>query len=566
MKISLAQLNPIIGDLNGNASKIIEACDHSSHENPDLLITPELSLWGYPPKDLLLNLDYIKEQEDVLKKISMYIKNKMPNLSVLIGVAETIDDSHIPNLFNSIAMIQNGTYKIIARKQLLPTYDIFDEKRYFRSARETSIIKLKNESKIWKLGITICEDIWVEENLQRHRTIGPDPIAQLVQKNIDLLINISASPFSQDKESLRYKIISKASNRLNCPSIYLNQVGGNDELVFDGSSFVVNKKGEIELSLPRCREAICFWDTANSSSKRKYSFTLTHPQEQIFESLVLGVKDYAIKCGFTSALIGLSGGIDSAIVTTIAVAALGDENVSAILMPSPWSSQGSIDDALSLANRLNIQTKIISIKKLMESFDTVLTKPLNESPRGVTAENLQSRIRGTLLMALANQHNHLLLSTGNKSELAVGYCTLYGDMNGGLSVIGDLYKTDVFNLSEWIDSEESSACRQSMRIKSTGEVIGSSIRTKAPSAELRPNQLDTDSLPDYFILDPILKDLIEGKVSKKELIKSGQDPNLIKHVEKLVKQAEFKRRQAPPLLKISNQAFGSGWRKPIATI
>ncbi len=566
MKIALAQLNPIVGDLEGNASKILKACKSAHHQKCNIVITPELSLWGYPPKDLLLNLSYINKQKYLLNELTKNISISMKNISVLIGIVEPINDTHTPNLFNSILLIQNGVQKIIARKQLLPTYDVFDEKRYFRAANKTSKLIIKNESKSWTLGITICEDIWVSEKLQFSRTQGADPIAQLSEEKIDVLINVSASPFSHNKDLLRQQVISEAAKRINCPVIYLNQVGANDELIFDGSSFVVNKEGELELSLPKCEEIIDFWDIQKSGQKQIRSYAFVSPQEQIFKALVMGVKDYAKKCGFKSALIGLSGGIDSALVTTIAVAALGSENISSILMPSPWTSQNSINDALSLANRLKSHSTIIPISKIMTTFDEALTKPLNDLPKGITAENLQSRIRGTLLMALANNNNHLLLATGNKSELAVGYCTLYGDMNGGLSVIGDLYKTGVFELSKWIDSEASSLCRESMGIQSTGELIGLKIREKPPSAELRPNQVDTDSLPDYSILDPILKELIENKVAAKELIKSGYERNLINKIEKLLKRSEFKRKQAPPLLKISNQAFGSGWRKPIATI
>lgn len=351
-------------------------------------------------------------------------------------------------------------------------------------------------------------------------------------------------------------------SRLGCPIVYLNQVGGNDELVFDGSSFVLDSKAKLVLQLPSCEEALTIWDPTDTIKHQQTAFT--PPEEQLFQALVLGVRDYASKCGFNSSLIGLSGGIDSALVTIIATAALGPEKVNAIMMPSPWSTTSSVKDAIDLTKRLGISNQEIPIKSLMASFDSSLEKLLGKAPSGVTAENLQSRIRGTLLMALANQQGHLLLSTGNKSELAVGYCTLYGDMNGGLAVIGDLYKTCVFRLCTWLDSPDAESCRRRLGFSPTGELIGKSILQKPPSAELRPGQLDTDSLPDYSILDPILKALIEKRQIPEELVRAGMDESLVFRVQKLLRQAEFKRRQAPPLLKVSHQAFGSGWRVPIA--
>ncbi len=564
MKIALAQLNPLIGDLSGNTSKIISSCNKANNQNASLLITPELSLWGYPPRDLLFNSRLINLQWELINEIVHHIKNKAPNLSVLIGIAEPTPDNQLPKLFNSIALIQQNGWKVICRKQLLPTYDVFDEKRYFRAASNTGLINLKINNKAWNIGLTICEDLWVEEIIQGHRLVGPDPIAELTKKNIDILVNLSASPFTHSKELLRQQIAAKAAKRLHCPVIYLNQVGGNDELIFDGSSFVTDSQGKTIHSLPRCHESVSIWDP---SCKEKVSeWETTDPQERLLEALILGLQDYASKCGFNSALLGLSGGIDSALVSVIACAALGPEQVSGILMPSPWSSEGSVKDASALAKRLRIRTSVIPINTLMKSYDNSLEKSIGEIPQGLTAENLQARIRGTLLMAIANKKRHLLLSTGNKSELAVGYCTLYGDMNGGLSVIGDIYKTHVFDLCKWIDSNKAYKLRAKLGLRSDGELIGSKIRNKPPSAELSPNQLDSDFLPDYETLDPILKALIEEKRNSEALLNQGYSPSLINKVQKLIKQAEFKRRQAPPMLKVSDQAFGSGWRIPIASM
>lgn len=565
MKFALAQLNPIIGDLDGNAEKIFKVCQDIKNNDIDLVITPELSLIGYPPKDLLLNPYLFEEESNVLNKLSKRLNNLSRSISVLIGIAEPSSDINIPKLYNSVVILEKGKWRVVARKQLLPTYDVFDEKRYFRSAENSSILNLNYQKKIWKIGITICEDIWVEESLQNEKILGKDPIRSLEKEKLDLLINLSASPFIQSKNLLRQKIAAKAAIRLSCPVIYVNQVGGNDELIFDGSSFTLDREGKLKQELPAFEESVVLCDV--TSFKRQLSISSSYPtiQEVLFRALVLGVKDYARKCNFNSAIIGLSGGIDSALVATIAVAALGVSKVHAILMPSPWSSAGSVKDATTLANRLGINHQKIPISDVMNSFNDVLSNSTGGLPTGVTAENLQSRIRGTILMALANQKKHLLLSTGNKSELAVGYCTLYGDMNGGLSVIGDLYKTSVFDLCNWIDSESSSSCRNDFCLPEKGEIISSEIRNKPPSAELRPEQLDSDSLPDYFILDPILKGLIEKHLPTDILIEKGFDKKIVHKVANLLKKAEFKRYQAPPLLKISNQAFGSGWKKPIAS-
>ncbi len=564
MKIGLAQLNPLIGDLAGNGELIKSTCMKASKLDTDLLITPELSLWGYPPRDLLLNQSLLDKQKIVLEELVNTLAIGAPHLKLLVGIAEAAQDAKLPKLFNSIALVQNNGWEVVARKQLLPTYDVFDEKRYFRSAQQTEILEFQHRGKLWQLGLTICEDLWVEEDLQGHQLSGPDPIEDLLPHNVDLLINFSASPFCQHKSNLRKKLASSAAQRLKCPVIYLNQIGGNDELVFDGASFIIDQDSQLLLKLPSFQETFSVWDT--HSIVREPIKAETSEEQQLFEVLVLGVHDYAMKCGFKTALIGLSGGIDSALVTVIAAAALGPSQITTMLMPSPWSSQGSINDAKALADRLGIIHKMIPITPLMESFTSSLTKPLGKPPEGVTAENLQSRIRGTLLMAMANQQGHLLLSTGNKSELAVGYCTLYGDMNGGLAVIGDIYKSTVFSICHWLDSPAAQSCRIALGLPASGELIGKAIRHKPPSAELSPNQLDTDSLPDYSVLDPILKSLIEDKISKEELIKKGQDPALLDQIQKLIQRGEFKRRQAPPLLKVTPQAFGSGWRVPIAAV
>tara|TARA_Y100001970_G_scaffold294309_1_gene450290 strand:+ start:16593 stop:18305 length:1713 start_codon:yes stop_codon:yes gene_type:complete len=562
MKISISQLNSIVGDLEGNADKIYQSALTSINNSVELLLTPELSLWGYPPKDLLLNSQLIDKQEKILNHLVNRLKDKK-YLMILIGVVEKISDSKIPNLFNAIAKIDKNGWDIVARKQLIPSYDVFDEARYFRSSNQSGLISYQAKDKTWKIGLTICEDLWVNESIQGKQIHGRNPIIDLSKDNIDLLINLSASPFTFLKHEIRSKLARHAANKLKCPVVFVNQVGGNDELVFDGRSFVINSLGETICSLKMCYEQLLIWDT-NSKEDVK-NIEVKSKYENLFHVLVLGIRDYAKKCGFKSAVLGLSGGIDSALVAVLAVSAFGKENVNVVAMPSPWSSEGSLIDAKSLSNRLGLNLTKINISNLMSEYDNALEITLRKKPTGLTAENLQSRIRGTLLMALANQNNHLLLSTGNKSELAVGYCTLYGDMNGGLAVIGDIYKTNVFKLCEWLDGNDSLLTRKQYGLNPLDPIIGKEIRSKPPSAELREGQLDTDSLPDYQSLDLLLKKIIEKRISEEELIKGGHSKKEILKIINLIKKSEFKRKQAPPVIKVSSQSFGSDWRLPIAS-
>ena len=569
MRLALAQLNPLVGDLAGNGELILAACHQAAAQGADLVLTPELSLWGYPPRDLLLRPSLIAKQGVVLNQLAAALARELPQLAVLVGMAEPSGAAPLPNLFNAVALVEAGSWRVVARKRLLPTYDVFDEQRYFCAATGPSVLELERGGRRWRLGLTICEDLWVEEELQGHRLAGADPVAELLSSRVDLLLNLSASPFGQAKVALRQSLAARAAARLGCPVVYVNQVGGNDELVFDGASFVLAARGGVDVDskilcqLACSRVQVACWDGRGEASCPSPSH-LPEPLEQLFRALVLGVADYVRKCGFQQALLGLSGGIDSALVAVIAAAALGGSRVRALLMPSPWSSAGSLRDARALAARLGLGSHTAAIAPLMASFDTTLTPVLGGPPGGLSAENLQSRIRGTLLMAVANQEGQLLLSTGNKSELAVGYCTLYGDMNGGLAVIGDLYKTQVFALCAWLDSASAGPCRRELGLPEEGELVGRAIREKPPSAELRPDQLDSDSLPDYAVLDPILKDYIEALRSPEELVASGTPAELAHRVMQLLRRAEFKRRQGPPLLKIGARAFGSGWRMPIA--
>ena len=559
MRLALAQINPLVGDLSGNAALLLAACRTAHTQGAELVVAPELALWGYPPRDLLLRPALRRRQVEALDQLAAELPS---GLALLLGVSEAAPDHQQPDLFNAAALVQASGWRVVARKRLLPSYDVFDERRYFRPGDQPGLLELEHGGRRWRLGINICEDLWVEEELHGQRLRGGDPVGELQALRPDLLLNLSASPFAQGKAQLRRRLAAAAAARLGCPVVYVNQVGGNDELVFDGGSFVVAATGAVRLQLAWAEPDLQVWDTALDPAGT--TIPLPDPEDLLLRTLVLGLRDYARKCGFRRALLGLSGGIDSALVAVLAAAALGPGNVQALLMPSPWSSAGSIEDSLALAQRLGISTGTVPIAALMAGFDAALNEPLAGPPTGLTAENLQSRIRGTLLMALANQQGQLLLSTGNKSELAVGYCTLYGDMNGGLAVIGDLYKTSVFRLCAWIDSPAAAACRQALGLPAEGELVGGAIREKPPSAELRPDQRDSDSLPDYDQLDPLLKALIEEQRSPEDLIATGTDPALAERVQVLLRRAEFKRRQAAPLLKVSNRAFGSGWRMPIA--
>ena len=567
MRLALCQFNPLVGDLRGNGALLLAECQRAAANGADLVVAPELALWGYPARDLLLRPSLRQLQGEVLDQLASALP---AGLGLVLGIADPISDGNQPDLSNAAALVDAGRWQVVARKQLLPSYDVFDERRYFRSGSGPCVLELERQGRRWSLGLTLCEDLWVEERIAGHRLAGADPIASLEPLKPDLLVNLSASPFSQGKAALRQQLAGAAARRLGCPVVYVNQVGGNDELVFDGASFVVDASGAICQQLPCSQTALAYWDgglpPAAAQAPLPPPAVLPGPEEQLFRALVLGVADYARKCGFRRALLGLSGGIDSALVAVIACAALGRGAVQALLMPSPYSSSGSRSDAEALAARLGFGQQTVAITALMGAFDDALTPALGAPPAGLTAENLQSRIRGTLLMALANQGGQLLLSTGNKSELAVGYCTLYGDMNGGLAVIGDLYKTTVFRLCAWLDSDAARACRGDLGLPEAGELIGEAIRLKPPSAELRPDQRDSDSLPDYALLDPLLQAYIEEHRSPEDLGPdlAGIDPALAQRVDGLLRRAEFKRRQAAPVLKVSPRAFGSGWRMPIA--
>jgi NAD+ synthase/NAD+ synthase (glutamine-hydrolysing) len=552
MKIAIAQINPIIGDLPGNAQKILEMSQQAVLTGVRLLLTPELSICGYPPRDLLLNPTFVEAMDKTLQKLA---EDLPANLAVLVGTVVINSQAHITggkNLFNSIALLENGKIQQIFHKRLLPTYDVFDEKRYFEPGLQANYFTLDD----LKIGVTICEDLWNDEEFWGKRSYAVNPIADLANLDVDLIVNLSASPYTVGKQHLREAMLKHSAVNFQQPIIYTNQIGGNDDLIFDGRSFALNKQGEI---VCRAKGFISDFLTVEFNSNKKnlelgdISPVDESEDEGIWNALVLGVKDYVSKCRFSKVLLGLSGGVDSALVAAIAAAALGKENVIGVLMPSPYSSEHSISDALALAANLDIQTQILPIGELMQGFDNSLSDLFTGTEFGIAEENLQSRIRGNLLMAISNKFGYLLLSTGNKSEVAVGYCTLYGDMNGGLSVIADVPKTRVYSLCQWLNSHHQK------------EVIPQNILTKAPSAELKPGQVDQDSLPAYEILDDILDRLIHQHQSTAEIISAGHDPAIVDRVLQLLSRAEFKRRQAAPGLKITDRAFGTGWRMPIAS-
>ena len=550
MKIAIAKLNPTIGDIKGNAQAILKSAKIAKEKGADLLLTPELSLCGYPPKDLLLNPSFI---ESLSKELSQLAQDLPLELTVLVGTVENNTQAKITgekSLFNSIALLSQGKIQTIFHKRLLPNYDVFDEDRYFESGKESHVFTINHT----KIGVTICEDLWNDELFWKMRRYQVNPVADLVNLGSQLILNLSASPYTVKKQALRESVAKHTAKRYQVPLIYTNQVGGNDDLIFDGNSFAVNRAGEV---IGRANSFVTdlllleFDETEQDLSLGDINPLPEIEEEEIYSALVLGVKDYAQKCGFSKVILGLSGGIDSSLVAAIASEALGANNVLGVLMPSPYSSDHSITDAEKLVKNLGINSYQLPIGELMKSYDQLLEPIFADTPSGVAEENLQSRIRGNLLMAIANKFGHLLLSTGNKSEMSVGYCTLYGDMNGGLAVIADLPKMRVFSLCHWLNRD--------------AEIIPANVLTKPPSAELKPGQVDQDSLPSYEILDDILERLIQHHQSAEQIITAGFEAETVNKVCKLVSRAEFKRKQAAPGLKVTDRAFGTGWRMPIAS-
>jgi NAD+ synthase (glutamine-hydrolysing) len=544
MRVTIAQLNPLIGDVNGNLEKIISTLSESKKDLPDIVIFPELFLSGYPPRDLLEKSWFIQKIEKNIKTL-LSISNEYPETGIIFGAPLRIKKKTGKGLFNTAVFVFQGKILDKQYKSLLPTYDVFDETRYFDPAAEIHVTPFKDQI----LGISICEDAWNDPDLWLKRFYPFDPLEILANKGATLFINISASPFYIGKEEIRFHIIQNHAIKHQIPFIFVNQVGGNDELIFDGRSICVDKNGKPMEVFPFFHEHIQTIDT--KLSRKSVNYHLQNKIESVYEALILGLKDYIKKCGFSKVVLGLSGGIDSAVVCCLAKEAIGNSNVLGVTMPGPYSSKGSIEDSRKIANNLGIQFKIIPISSIYKTYIESLTEPLKlNNEIDVTLENIQARIRGNILMALSNKYGYLVLSTGNKSELAVGYCTLYGDMSGGLAVISDVPKTMVYKLAHFINHKS--------------KVIPDEIIKKKPSAELKPDQKDQDFLPEYDILDEILNYYVDEGYSLENILDLNFDPEIVKWIVNAVNKNEYKRRQVAPGLKVTTKAFGMGRRMPIA--
>ena len=540
MKIGLAQINTTVGDLAGNRAKILASYRQLVDEGAELVVFPELVVTGYPPRDLLFKSRFVPDNLESLDRIAAEI-GKVP---ALVGFAEPNKAERGRRCFNAAAWCDRGKVRHIARKCLLPTYDVFDEDRYFEAGTAPLIINWKG----WRLGITICEDIWTGPIVDTSRHYATDPLGHFENADLDMILNLSASPWHYGKDSTRQAIVRSAALRTGKPVVYVNAVGGNDELIFDGHSMVMSSRGELLCGLKPFGESLKVFDL-DDPEKAVHTEFQRDSLADIHDALVLGLRDYAHKSGFQKGLVGLSGGIDSALTVAIAAQALGPENVMGISLPSAISSAHSKEDARALAENLGIPFHTLPIEKVVDGATETLRDLFRNRPPDVTEENIQARARGLLLMAVSNKFGALLLTTGNKSEISVGYCTLYGDMAGGLAVISDLPKTRVYALSHWINRER--------------EIIPWNTIRKAPSAELRPDQKDEDSLPPYHILDAILKRYIEEGQSSREITEAGYPAEVVRDVVRKVDLNEYKRKQAAPGLKITPLAFGVGRRIPI---
>jgi NAD+ synthase (glutamine-hydrolysing) len=543
MKIALAQLDPTVGDIFGNSRRLLETAQ-AWKDRADLIVFPELYLTGYPPRDLLAESWFIDQIEKGIRDI-VNASASLGDLGILFGTPVRTGTNTGLGLYNAALLVQNGKLIFTQHKSLLPTYDVFDEARYFDEALSIATFPFKDEV----LGISICEDAWNDPELWQKRIYRFDPVADLVEHGATVLINISASPFYLGKDAIRYRLIQNHSHKHQRPFVFVNQIGGNDELVFDGRSMSFDRDGNPTSIMAAFAEEVRMVETSHLNGGQ--SFHEQDPTEALYQALVLGIRDYLRKCGFKKAAIGLSGGIDSALVAVLATEAIGPENVVGIAMPSRFSADESTTLAKQLAENLGLEFRTVPIESAYVAYLKTL-EPLgvDESKVSVTLENIQARIRGNILMALSNEVGAIVLSTGNKSELATGYCTLYGDMVGGLAVISDVPKTMVYQLSRYINRGK--------------EIIPDRIITRPPSAELRPNQTDQDTLPPYDILDKILVEYIERHKSQADIIAMGYDASTVAWILKTVNRNEYKRRQAAPGFKVTTRAFGLGRRMPIA--
>lgn len=540
MKIAVCQFNPIIGDIEGNTKKILDGYKKGIDANADLVVLPELFLCGYPPLDLVEKREFRQAVSEAANEIA----KQTNNTGLIFGtITEDYEDLIGTGVYNSAVLCYDGNIQFIQNKTLIPNYDVFDEVRYFESAKEILIHEFKGEN----LGISVCEDIWNDADYWKKRLYSVDPVQKQVDLGASVLINISASPYAYGKRNERYNMLNVLTKDNNVPLAYVCCVGAQTEIILDGASMCFDSKGDLCIIGKSYEEDFFIFDTHklyNRITKIESCF-----EEEVLNALTLGLKDYARKTGFKKALVGLSGGMDSALVTYIAVQAFGKGNVYVVMMPSQYSSEGSIRDSEKLIRNLGISSDKISIQPVVDNALQMLADAFKGKPEDITEENLQSRVRGLYLMALSNKHNYLLCTTGNKSEMATGYATLYGDMCGALAVIGDVYKTQVYKIAEYINREI--------------EIIPREIIDKAPSAELKPNQTDQDSLPPYELLDRILKMYLEEQKEYNEIVMEILEPDVVKKVLRLVDINEFKRRQSAPVLRVSTKAFGYGRRYPV---
>ncbi len=538
MKIAFAQINTTVGDFAGNAAHLREACERGAALGAELVLAPELAITGYPPRDLLLKSGFIEGSLAALAELAADIGDT----ALVVGHVGLNADQPGRPATNAVSLLHRGKVVATRTKSLLPTYDVFDEARYFEPATGNAPVDFNGHS----LGLTVCEDVWNDEGFWCDRRYRANPVEALVEQGAELILNVSASPWHLGKHQMRADMLASLAAKVARPLLYCNAVGGNDELIFDGGSLALNAKGQPIAQGKFFAEDLVMVDTEASPIE------LATPEDEalLHDALVLGVRDYLGKCGFRSAVIGLSGGIDSAVTAVLAVAALGKENVRGVALPSQYSSAGSLDDAQALAENLGIQYDVIPIETGFETAKQSLAPVFGDRPEDVTEENMQARLRGLLLMAMSNKFGSLVLTTGNKSELAVGYCTLYGDMCGGLAVISDVPKTMVYRLARWMNRD--------------GEVIPASTIEKPPSAELRPDQKDEDSLPPYDVLDAILERYVVEGQSADEIIAANFDADTVHRIARLIDLNEYKRRQAAPGLKVTSKAFGVGRRIPVA--
>ncbi len=539
MKIALAQINTTVGDITGNRDLVFRAMEKARNSGAKLAVFPELCLTGYPPRDLLGLHGFVESNLSALREIA----SRSDRMGVVIGFVDRNPNKEGRDFYNSAAFLAEGKVQAVIHKTLLPTYDVFDEDRYFEGSKSVQLVRFNGHA----LGISICEDAWNAKDFWPKPLYSTDPIRNLAEKGADLFINISASPYEMGKPRIRFQMLLEHVQKHHIPLIYVNLVGGNDDLLFDGSSLALGKNGNVIAQGSGFSEDLLIVESDSEEDKKYHE---GESLENLFQALVMGTRDYVHKCGFQSAVVGLSGGIDSSIVACIAVEALGPQNVLGVSMPSMHSASESYEDARALAQNLGMRFDAIPIESIYGAFEKSLADTFEALAQDKTEENLQARIRGTILMALSNKFGHLVLGTGNKSELAAGYCTLYGDMVGGLAVISDVPKTMVYKLAAHINRQ--------------GEIIPQNTIQRAPSAELRPNQTDQDTLPEYEILDAILKSRVEEQMSVDEIVALGMERETVQKVIRMIQANEYKRRQAAIGLKVTTRAFGSGRRMPIA--